>query len=78
MSTVKAAALQAGASLVDITGGAPELNPYLRRFIGELREAGLNIQVRTDLTLLLNRGQEDMIDFMRDHGVLLKSMGTVN
>ncbi len=71
MSAVKAAALRADASLVDITGGSPELNPYLRRFIGELREAGLNVQVRTNLTVLLERGQEDMIDFMCDHGVLL-------
>ncbi len=71
MSAVKAAALRADTSLVDLTGGSPELNPYLRRFIGELREAGLNVQVRTNLTVLLERGQENMIDFMRDHGVRL-------
>ncbi len=71
MSAVKAAALRAGALLVDITGGAPELNPHLRRFITELREAGLDVQVRTNLTVLLEGGHEGMIDFLRSHAVRL-------
>ncbi len=71
MSAVKGAALQAGVSLVDITGGAPELNPHLRRFIGELREVELDVQVRTNLTVLLERSQEGMIHFLRDHAVRL-------
>ncbi len=71
MLAVKAAALQARASLVDITGGAPELNPRTGRFISELRNADLEVQVRTNLTVLLDRGQEDMIRFLRDHAVRL-------
>ncbi|KKL46624.1 hypothetical protein LCGC14_2343700 [marine sediment metagenome] len=71
MSAVKSAAVQAEASLVDITGGSPELNPHLRRFIGELRDTGLDVQVRTNLTVLRERGQEGMIDFLRDHAVRL-------
>lgn len=71
MAAVKAAALQAGASVVDITGGAPELNPHLRRFIGELRQAGLDVQVRTNLTVLLEPDQEGMMDFLRNHQVRL-------
>ncbi|HDZ22150.1 MAG TPA: radical SAM/Cys-rich domain protein [Phycisphaerae bacterium] len=75
MSAVKSAAVQAEASLVDITGGSPELNPHLRRFIGELRDTGLDVQVRTNLTVLRERGQEGMIDFLRDHAVgLVASM----
>ena len=71
MSAVKTAALQAGASLVDITGGAPEINGHLRQFVGELREAGLEVQLRTNLTVLLEGGQEGMIGFLRDHAVRL-------
>ena len=71
MLAVKAAALRPDVSLVDITGGSAELNPHLRRFIGQLREAGLNVQLRTNLTVLLERGQKDMIEFLRDHGVRL-------
>jgi radical SAM/Cys-rich protein len=71
MSAVKPAALRGGASVLDITGGAPELNPHLRRFVVELREGGLDVQVRTNLTVLLERGQEGMIAFLRDHAVRL-------
>ena len=71
MSTVKAAALRAGVSLVDITGGAPELNPHLRKFIADLQTSGLTVQVRTNLTVLLEESQEGMIEFFRDHAVRL-------
>jgi radical SAM/Cys-rich protein len=71
MSAVKAAALGAGRPLVDITGGAPELHPRLRDFIAALRADGLDVQVRTNLTALLESGQEGTIGFLRDHAVRL-------
>ena len=71
MSAVKSAALLAGVLLVDITGGAPELHPHLRDFIAELRSAGRQVQVRTNLTVLLDRGQEGMIEVFRDYEVRL-------
>ncbi len=71
MIAVREAALAAGASRVDITGGAPELHPHLRAFIEDLRQAGLEVQVRTNLTVLLERGQEDTPQFFRDHAVRL-------
>jgi len=57
--------------LVDITGGAPELNPDLRRFVTALGKESLNVQVRTNLTVLLQQGMENMIDFYKDSGVKL-------
>ena len=39
--------------LVDITGGAPEMNPYIRWFIEKLSDLGINIQLRTNLTAML-------------------------
>jgi len=56
-------------SLVDITGGAPELNPNLRRFIEALRSASYPVQVRTNLTALLEAGQEAMPEFFKANGV---------
>lgn len=56
---------------VDITGGAPELNPHLRRFIRALREQGQTVQVRTNLTVLLLPEMETMPEFFRDHQVHL-------
>jgi len=56
---------------VDITGGAPELNPLLCRFINALREDGQSVQVRTNLTVLLEPEMAEMMRFYADAGVKL-------
>lgn len=55
--------------MVDITGGAPEIHPLIRKFVEELSKDGYNVQVRTNLTALLEPGMEDMPEFFRDHKV---------
>jgi radical SAM/Cys-rich protein len=57
--------------LVDITGGAPELNPSFRRFVTALRENGYLVQVRTNLAVLLDPGMEGLPGFFKDQGVHL-------
>lgn len=57
--------------LVDITGGAPELHPDIRAFVAELTRAGHTVQVRTNLTALLEPGCDDLPGFFRDRGVRL-------
>ena len=68
---VIAAVAQCGASQVDITGGAPELYPHLRAFIEALRGMGVDVQLRTNLTVLLEDGLEGMIRFLHGHEVKL-------
>lgn len=58
-------------SQVDITGGAPELNPELKPFIAGLRRAGHPVQVRTNLTVLFEEGQQQTPEFFRDQQVQL-------
>ncbi len=60
-----------GPRLVDITGGAPEMNPHLGRFIGGLTRHGHPVQVRTNLTVLLEEGMEGFIRIYRENGVRL-------
>ena len=43
---------QSQCRFVDITGGAPELNPHFTRFISELRSRDITVQVRTNFTAL--------------------------
>lgn len=57
--------------IVDITGGAPELNPYLKRLIEKLSDLNIQTQVRTNLTALLEDGNEELIAFFKDHQVNL-------
>ncbi len=69
MTQVVAAAAEIRPEMVDITGGAPELNPNLRPFIRSLRKEGLNVQCRTNLTVLLERDQAGLPEFFREHRV---------
>lgn len=71
MEQVLAVARQTGCHLIDITGGAPEMNPHFRRLIHTLAEADIPAQVRTNLTVLLETGFEDMAEFMASHRVRL-------
>ena len=55
--------------VVDITGGAPELNPHFRRLVSESRLAGARVLVRHNLTVMFEPGQEDLPEFFRAHSV---------
>jgi len=57
--------------LIDVTGGAPELHPQFKRFIQALWEHGHQVQVRTNLTVLLEKGLEDLPEFLRNHSIQL-------
>ena len=54
---------------VDITGGAPELNPNFRYFVNELKDLGKEIIDRCNLTVLLENGQEDTAEFLAENFV---------
>lgn len=71
MADVQRAAAAARPRLVDITGGAPELHPGIRPLVSALTRAGHRVQVRTNLTVLLDSGCADLPAFFRDHGVRL-------
>ncbi len=71
MKLVLRAAEEAGARTLDITGGAPEMNPHLRRLIGAAQKTGLRVMVRTNLTILLEDGYTDIPEFYREFKVYL-------
>jgi radical SAM/Cys-rich protein len=54
---------------VDITGGAPELNPNFRSLVKESRRLDKRVIDRCNLTVLLEPGQEDLLDFLREQQV---------
>lgn len=60
-----------GPDFVDVTGGAPELNPSFRWFVAALTERGHRVQVRTNLTVLHEPGLGTMPGFFREHEVQL-------
>ncbi len=60
---------RAGAATLDLTGGAPELNPHFRRLAAGARALGLHVIDRCNLTILEAPGQEDLADFLAAHRV---------
>jgi radical SAM/Cys-rich protein len=71
MELILEAAQDMNFQLVDLTGGAPELNPHFRRFVGALCREGHTVQVRTNLTVLQEPGMEEMPEFFRENWVHL-------
>jgi radical SAM/Cys-rich protein len=57
------------ASTLDLTGGAPELNPHFRRMVREARSLGVRVIDRCNLTVLFEPGQEDLAAFLAAHEV---------
>ena len=60
---------RSGVRRLDITGGAPELNPHFRRLVEGARALGAHIIDRCNLTILEEPGQEGLADFLASHGV---------
>ena len=54
---------------LDITGGAPELNPSFRYLVTEAKKLGRHVIDRCNLTVLFEPGQEDTARFLRGHDV---------
>jgi len=54
---------------LDLTGGAPELNPHFRWIVREARALGVKVIDRCNLTILSEPGQEDLGSFLARQSV---------
>ena len=54
---------------LDITGGAPEMNPHFRWLVAEARALGRHVIDRCNLTILLAPGYDDLPVFLAGHQV---------
>ena len=53
-----------GIRTLDVTGGAPELNPHFRDLVRQARSRGVHVIDRCNLTILSEPGQEDLAQFL--------------
>ena len=58
-----------GMKTLDVTGGAPELNPHFRDLVARSRELGVHVLDRCNLTILEEPGHEDLAEFLARQGV---------
>ncbi len=58
-----------GVQTLDLTGGAPELNPHFRGLVQQAHAAGVKVIDRCNLTILSEPGQETLAAFLASHDV---------
>src|SRR5574341_354829 len=58
-----------GTKTLDLTGGAPELNPHFRGLVLAARNLGVHTIDRCNLTILEQPGQEDLAQFLAANAV---------
>ncbi len=54
---------------LDLTGGAPELNPHFRWLVAEAGGLGKRVIVRSNLTIFFEEGMDDLPEFYAENGV---------
>jgi radical SAM/Cys-rich protein len=54
---------------LDLTGGAPELNPHFRALVRAARRLGVRVIDRSNLTILFEPHQQGLADFLAQHDV---------
>ncbi len=59
----------AGVRLLDLTGGAPEMNPHFRPLVIAARSHGVAVMDRCNLTILSEPGHETLAGFLADQAV---------
>ena len=57
--------------LIDVTGGSPELHPHFRTFLEKLCAKGHHVQVRTNLTNLVEPSLSDLVPLFKTLGISL-------
>jgi radical SAM/Cys-rich protein len=56
---------------LDLTGGAPEMNPHFEYLVREARKLGVQVIDRCNLTILRQPGYEHMAEFLAQQGVTI-------
>lgn len=58
-----------GIQVLDVTGGAPEMNPHFRRLFTAARELGVHCMDRCNLTIIEQPGYDWVVPFLHEHRV---------
>ena len=60
---------QSNIQAVDVTGGAPEMNPDFKWFVSEIKKLDRHVMLRSNLTILVSNGYEGYPQFLADNDV---------
>jgi len=62
-------ARQSAVSTIDLTGGAPEMNPHFRYLVTQARKLNITVIDRCNLVILNEPGYEDLAEFLAENKV---------
>jgi len=62
---------KAGIKKVDLTGGAPEMNPDFKKLVNAFINNGIQVTARCNLSILLEPGYEDMVSWYAERKIRL-------
>lgn len=54
---------------IDLTGGAPEMNPHFRKLVKAARALNIEVIDRCNLTIFFEKGYEDLPEFLKENKV---------
>ncbi len=54
---------------IDLTGGAPEMNPYFKKLVIAAKKLNLEVIDRCNLTIFFEPGHETLPEFLKEHQV---------
>ena len=57
--------------VIDITGGAPELNPHIETMIRNLSDLAPRLMIRSNLSALEGQNRGEMMGLLKDHRVVI-------
>lgn len=60
---------RSGIQRLDLTGGAPEMNPHFRGLVRAARKTGVHVMDRCNLTILEEPAYQGLAEFLADHQV---------
>lgn len=69
VDAILALAYEQGVSVLDVTGGAPEMNPHFRYLIKEASAHNIQVINRSNLTIMNEPGFEDLAQFLAEYRV---------
>lgn len=71
INSVLTLAERAGVTSIDLTGGAPEMNPHFRYLVTAARKLNITVIDRCNLVILNEDGYEDLAEFLAENKVLV-------
>jgi radical SAM/Cys-rich protein len=71
MDDVLAYARKGSFSVIDITGGAPDLNPWIRKFIGQAADLAPRVMFRSNLSALNDGNRDDLMNLLKENKIVI-------